>query len=300
MSINHESIENLHGECYRVLKWDTDVNTVEAFDSQRRSFVALEGVGSQWHRHPEIEITLVRSGRGIRVVGDESCTVPASESLVILGRGLPHYWEFSSTSSGICIQFSDIKLLGLLTEQQRVEAMELINRAAFGLEFGKADRDDATELLQQLATVSGSSNIGNFGLVLQLIGKLSNADPVSTRQISSIRFDGSFNEDNYLEMQKTVAWIMANFQSEIRLADVLDLVQMSKTSFTRHFVKFTGLSFSKFVNDIRISNACLLLHSTELSVNAIALESGFSNLSNFNRLFLQRKGVPPTQYRKGS
>jgi AraC-like DNA-binding protein len=113
-------------------------------------------------------------------------------------------------------------------------------------------------------------------------------------------FDGSFNEDNYFEMQIAVDWIMSNYQSEIRLMDVLELIKMSKTSFSRHFGKFTGLSFSKFVNETRISNACLLLHSTEYSISEIALDSGFSNLSNFNRLFRQSKGMAPSKYRAAS
>ncbi len=298
VSINHESIESLQSECFRVLRWDKDVNAVEVFDCQRGCFVALQGVGSQWHRHPEVEITLIRSGSGIRVVGDKSSLIPTSESLVILGRGLPHYWKFKDTSSGICVQFNDLRLLRLLAEQPRIEVRGFINRASFGLEFGAKVRGDAVELMRELSAVSkGRSRLGNFGLFLQLIGQLSNTDPNSARQISSIRFDGAFNEDKYCEMQKAVDWIMSNYQSEIRLADVLDLVQMSKTSFSRHFAKFTGLSFSKFVNATRISNACLLLHSTERSITEIAAESGFSNLSNFNRLFRQSKRISPSQYK---
>ena len=301
MSINHESIENFHGECFRVLRWHTDVNAVEVFDSQRQCFVELEGVGSQWHRHPEIEITLVKSGSGVRVVGDESTNIPTSESLVILGRGLPHYWKFNSTSSGVCIQFNDSRLLGLLTEKSRVDAKEFIDRASFGLEFANEARDASIELLQQLSSESESKGgLQKFGLFLQLFGTLAQVDPVATRRISSMRFDGSFNEDNYFEMQIAVDWIMSNYQSVIRLVDVLNRVKMSKTSFSRHFAKFTGLSFSKFLNETRISNACLLLHSTERSISDIALDSGFSNLSNFNRLFRQRKGISPSQYRNDS
>lgn len=300
VSINHESIENLHDQCFRVLRWYQDVNAVEVYDTQRGCFVGLQGVGSQWHRHPEIEITLVTSGSGIRVIGDESITIPNSESLVVLGRGLPHYWKFNGKSSGVSVQFSDIRLLGLLPEQSRVEAKEFIDRASFGLEFANSDRDIAMAVLQQLSgDTVGESHLENFGLFLQLIGKLARVPVDATRRISSMSFDGSFNEDNYFEMQIAVDWIMSNYQSEIRLVDVLELIKMSKTSFSRHFGKFTGLSFSKFVNETRISNACLLLHSTEYSISEIALDSGFSNLSNFNRLFRQSKGMAPSQYRAG-
>jgi AraC-like DNA-binding protein len=199
------------------------------------------------------------------------------------------------------VQFSDIRLLGLLPEQSRVEAKEFIDRASFGLEFDNSDRDIAMAVLQQLSgDTVGESHLENFGLFLQLIGKLARVPVDATRRISSMSFDGSFNEDNYFEMQIAVDWIMSNYQSEIRLMDVLELIKMSKTSFSRHFGKFTGLSFSKFVNETRISNACLLLHSTEYSISEIALDSGFSNLSNFNRLFRQSKGMAPSQYRTAS
>ncbi|MDB4368781.1 AraC family transcriptional regulator, partial [bacterium] len=169
------------------------------------------------------------------------------------------------------------------------------------LEFANEERDAAMELLLQLSSeLESKGGLQKFGLFLQLIGTLAQVAPVATRRISSMSFDGSFNEDNYFEMQIAVDWIMSNYQSVIRLVDVLELVKMSKTSFTRHFTKFTGLSFSKFVNETRISNACLLLHSTERSISDIALDSGFSNLSNFNRLFRQRKGISPSQYRNDS
>ena len=299
MSINNESIENLPGECFRVLRWYHDVNVVEMFDTERQCFVELQGVGSHWHRHPEIEITLVTSGSGIRVIGDESITIPKSESLVVLGRGLPHYWKFNEKSAGVCVQFSDIRLIGLLPEQSRVEVKKFIDRASSGLEFSLEHCKDAFGTLEQLSSgIEGKNRLESFGLFLQLIGQLARAPATCVRRISKMSFDGSFSDDNYFKMQIAVNWIMSNYQSGIQLVDVLELVKMSKTSFARHFKKFTGLSFSKFVNETRISNACLLLHSTECSISEIALESGFSNLSNFNRLFRQSKGISPSQYRR--
>ncbi len=297
MSINNESIENRPSDCFRVLRWHHDVNAVERFDTQRGCFVELQGGGSQWHRHPEIEITLVTSGSGIRVIGDESITIPKSESLDVLGRGLPHYWKFNEKSSGVCVQFSDIRLIALLPEQSRVEVKQFIDRASSGFAFSLDDCKDAFGTLKQLSSGIEKKLSRKLWDLLQLIGQLARAPASSVRQIFKMRFDGSFSDDNYFKMQIAVNWIISSYQSGIQLLDVLKLVKMSKTSFARHFKKFTGLSLSKLVNETRISNACLLLHSTKCSISEIALASGFSNLSNFNRLFRQSKGLSPSRYR---
>ena len=300
MSINYESIEFSADEWYRVLRWETDVNSTEVYDSSVGRFCKLEGVGSQWHRHSEVELTLIETGIGIRVVGDQSTEMIGHPNVVLLGRGLPHYWQFSGPSSGACIQFSDVRLMDLLTEAARLEVIELIDRASFGLELSTEIRNRVKEGMIELTTDDPISCVERTGMVMRLLGVLIGASRQDSVQISSSRFDGLSSDSNYVEMQTAIGWIMENFQSQIRLADALEVVHMSKASFSRHFLKCTGLSFGQFVNDLRISHACKLLHSSQLSVSQIALRSGFENLSNFNRVFRDRKEVTPSQYRKRS
>ena len=280
-----------------MLRWDTDVNSVQAFDSGRGQFVALEGVGSQWHRHQAIEITAIESGDGIRVVGDSTTEILDEKNMVLLGRGLPHYWNFNGPSSGACVQFDDVRLMDAMAEPARMELMSLVESSAHGLEINNQTGKRALGILSDLVSDSSTTSMVRFGLFLQLLGTLADADARSMRQISSIRFDGLVSDSNYVEMQTAIGWIMENFQSQIKLDDVLNLVHMSKASFSRHFAKCTGLTFSQFVNDLRVSNASKLLHSSQLSISQIAFESGFENLSNFNRIFRKRKGMTPSQYR---
>ncbi len=59
-----------------------------------------------------------------------------------------------------------------------------------------------------------------------------------------------------------------------------------------------GKTFSDYVNDIRITQAATLLVETDLSVAAVASDCGFENMSYFNRVFLQKKGLQPYKFRE--
>ncbi|MEP4547691.1 MAG: helix-turn-helix transcriptional regulator, partial [Saccharospirillum sp.] len=54
----------------------------------------------------------------------------------------------------------------------------------------------------------------------------------------------------------------------------------------------------QYLTHIRLGHACADLIRTERPVSLVAEQSGFANLSNFNRLFKQYKGVTPRQFRR--
>ncbi len=60
----------------------------------------------------------------------------------------------------------------------------------------------------------------------------------------------------------------------------------------------TGNNFTDFVNRVRINRACQLLAETHRRIGEIAAETGFNNLANFNRRFLELKGMTPTEFRR--
>ena len=296
MTINHEQIDDLHRDCFRVLRWSDNVNRVERYDLQENQFVSLDGVGGQWHRHPEIEITFVATGRGLRMVGNETSEVVGGRDLVVLGSGLPHYWNFSGSSSGVCVQLNPVRVLDLTDEQSQKNLSDLFERAKFGLEFQTDSYSQAIETLNAIS-LPGHNRLKRYGLLLQLLGELVDQRFTGVRNLASIGFHGSRAAENYKEMQQVISWIIDNFNSPIQLQDAVKLVGMSRASFCRHFSASTGMSFTQFVNDIRVSNACKLLYDSESTIAAIAYEAGFSNLSNFNRIFQSRKQMTPSQFR---
>jgi len=73
---------------------------------------------------------------------------------------------------------------------------------------------------------------------------------------------------------------------------------MPESRFSRFFRRATGNTFTDFVNRMRISKACQLLMDTDRYVTTICYEVGFNNVANFNRRFLEIKGMTPTDFRR--
>ena len=94
--------------------------------------------------------------------------------------------------------------------------------------------------------------------------------------------------------------ITANLAEPIVMADIAAELGMSESRFSRFFRRSTGNSFTDFVNRVRINSACHLLMQTDHYVTDICYQVGFNNVANFNRRFLEIKGMTPTEFRRQS
>ena len=77
---------------------------------------------------------------------------------------------------------------------------------------------------------------------------------------------------------------------------VSEIANLHPSAFCRFFKEKSGKSLSEFVSDMRISYACRLIIEGKMSVSQICFESGFNNISNFNRTFKKHTGFTPTNY----
>jgi len=73
---------------------------------------------------------------------------------------------------------------------------------------------------------------------------------------------------------------------------------MSGPSFSRFFRRATNKTFRAFLNEVRIGYASQLLLETDRTVAEACYDSGYGNLSNFNRQFLKLRKTSPRSFRK--
>jgi AraC-like DNA-binding protein len=98
-------------------------------------------------------------------------------------------------------------------------------------------------------------------------------------------------------VNRAIDYMEENFRESLTLGEVAKSAFLSPAYFSHVFREATSTCFAHYLQQIRVREAKRLLRKTDRTVTAIAFDSGFNNLSHFNRVFRKLEGVSPTQYR---
>jgi AraC-like DNA-binding protein len=98
-------------------------------------------------------------------------------------------------------------------------------------------------------------------------------------------------------INKVCVFLHDNFSNKISLKEVADLIFMSESNFCKFFKKATNITFSDYLNELRINATCKLLLCSDENIKNIAFSCGFESLSYFNRVFLKKKHISPKEFR---
>ena len=99
-------------------------------------------------------------------------------------------------------------------------------------------------------------------------------------------------------VRKVVDYISEKYMENITLAGLAELVNMSETGLSRLFRNLTGMSCIDYVIEYRLTKAMGQLRTTDKPVIEIAYDTGFNNISYFNRTFKKHLHQTPSEFRK--
>ena len=99
-------------------------------------------------------------------------------------------------------------------------------------------------------------------------------------------------------VERICAYLAANYRQKFSLSEVAARFYLSPYYLSRLFKRVTGQSIVDYINNRRIEAAQKLLETTELSISAVAEQTGFASAAHFRRVFHEVMGTGPLQYRK--
>lgn len=112
--------------------------------------------------------------------------------------------------------------------------------------------------------------------------------------------DLTYKDKNMQKLKMVLAYVEENYTQKLTVSDIASECGYSESHFMRWFKEMTGTAFGSYLIEYRLEKAASLLKNTKSSILEIAEQSGFDNISNFNRLFKKRFEMTPNQFRKGT
>ncbi len=251
------------------------------------------------HLHPELQITLIQQSHGTLFVGDSISTFRPGD-LFIIGPNIPHalkndrlfYENKNLKAKSISIYFSE-KAFGdtffQLPELSKIN--DFLRKAQKGLRVLGNENHGIKQKVLQIASQKGFDRLLTLFSILQDL-----ANHKQKEKLSRISFSAESHELQNEKISQIFQFVMDNYHRPIKLEEAAEIANLSVSAFCRYFKLRTRSTFSRFLNEIRISTACKQLIETEYSVSEICYQVGFNNISNFNRQFKIITGYTPTQY----
>ena len=255
-----------------------------------------------WHFHPHYQLFTVIKGTGTRFIGDDIRHFEEGDT-VFLGPNMPHLWrsdrnyfekESQLQTEGIVVYFKE-DFLGndFFEKPEMFDIKSFLKNSERGLDLTGTLGAEMVSDLNELLGLTGFEGISKL---LNILHKLSVTNDY--QYISSSNYTNTHKISETERMRIVHEYVLKHFKENINLSTVASLSNMTEAAFCRYFKSRTNKTFSDFVKEIRIGNACKILQDENKSISQTCYESGYNTVSNFNNQFKSLKGVSPLQYQK--
>lgn len=280
----HFKVPRLKEETIRVECWDLD-NFFEPI-----------------HFHEEFQITLILEGGGSLFVSDSVIQFNKGE-VYMFGKNLPHVFRNSENdyqnrtkqkAKAISVFFNQDVLKNALDEIPEAYAIRrLIDLSVYGIRISTQKQEKVSAKLNSLPQKNSFGRFLSLLEIMEDISKDNNLDFISCQGVP-IRTV----QENIPKINMVFDFVRNNYSERISLKEVADLVNMSPTAFCRFFKYKSQKTFSRFLIEVRIANACKMLLQDDLNTSECCYGSGYNNLSNFHKHFKSVTGMTPLEFRK--
>lgn len=254
----------------------------------------------QLHHHPELQLIYILEGTGDLFIGDTITTFEAGD-LFLFGSNQSHVLKSDSKyfdedcnamARSISIFFHETSLGdGFFDLSETAVIKKLIERANHSLQFSQ---DTAQEIGSRMNHLISKTGFSQFLEVLSILNDLAQKD--TYKQLTSVSNIQPPTDKESERINNVINYILSHYKEDIELGTIADIANYSKAAFCRFFKQRTRKTFTQFLNEVRVAQACKLLRNTDLNISQVGFESGYNNVSNFNRQFKRITDTTPKKY----
>jgi len=248
------------------------------------------------HYHSNWEIDYVVGGEGENIFQDAVHAFEPGDIYIIK----PYQMHNSYTTSEIelvCIQFNlESVIRSVFSDADFNDIMDK-NKFNFA-DLIRADDPNYTSIQQIIKDIISEwkeRNIGWHSATRLLLARLF-IELMRNFRTETSEPETAHGSDN-LGIRNALDYINTNYTKQIRLEQVAQKAIMQKNYFCTQFKKNIGCTYYTYLNNLRLKHACTLLLSTEQNIKKIALNSGFLDISTFNKAFKKALHMTPSEYR---
>ncbi len=280
----------------KVVPFQIPKNTQEAFRVQVDDMPHLY---NHLHQHPEIQLTVIKESHGTLVAGDYVGPFHAGDVFVI-GSNQPHvfrndekFFRKRSRAMTITVFFDETTLGQSFWQLPEVNSLQQFLKTSSG---GYRITGKKRKLLgEKLTILVHSEGIDKLILFLEILKQLGSKKEMQSLSKPSIQRNIKSYDGNRLN--KILEFTFKEFHRTITLKEVASLANLTPEALCKYFKTRTRKTYIGFLNEIRINHACKLLLE-DMQVADVCYDCGFTNLSNFNRIFKKINKISPGEYRK--
>lgn len=264
-----------------------DISQYEKIPEVERDFPVkimhseLKYLRPHWHEH--VEILHIIAGTAKFTCASETFCAGAGDTVVVNSNEL-HTFTSNETLEYICLImnisfFNDADYENILL-QSKIPHDDNIHNYVYNIYRNKLSADPGSNMI-----IKGNAYL-LLGHMCRYYAKAHLSDYEYGQRMAKLE-----------KINGMLEYIHQNYSENLSTAVLAKKWYLSESYICHIFKKATGKTIIRYINDVRVEKAALLLQNTADSVSEISMNVGFEDANYFNRMFKARMGVSPKRYR---
>lgn len=253
------------------------------------------------HKHEEAQLIWIKAGTGTLLINNDMHLFKGGD-VFFIGASQPHLFKSDSAyfkeDTALKIEALSIffnpegKIASVFNLPEMQAVKQLLNEKVAFKVSDKYQEKIADQILGIKNAEPGYAFIKFLELWLVLLTVSNELENLTVIQHYATDTDA-------LRINSVLHFLMTNYERPVSLAEVASYANMTPQAFCRYFKKHTRQTFTTYINNLRINEVCSKLIRGEYpNISTAVYESGFTNITSFNRVFKQIKGKNPKSYLK--